>query len=210
MILSKLEGFWVDSEDNLMHAVASRITFICPMSFNSFPMDVQVCVFQVGSFNYATNKLIFRDEFIPEKAEAIRSEIHTSIFYFLQFRRDPYERLPVIQVRISDISTDFIQVHLGLRHQHLPAAGGGHELHRPQHELQRGRLPAGALQVCSVAIPRPLYCLVFIFRKASFYIVTYYLPSGLFVVVSWISFLINPEVSHSHSLTIPSVPTRTS
>ena len=31
-------------------------------------------------------------------------------------------------------------------------------------------------------------------RKASFYIVTYYLPSGLFVIVSWISFLINPEV----------------
>ena len=31
-------------------------------------------------------------------------------------------------------------------------------------------------------------------RKASFYVVTYYLPSGLFVVVSWISFLVNPEV----------------
>ena len=30
--------------------------------------------------------------------------------------------------------------------------------------------------------------------QVSFYIVTYYLPSGLFVVVSWISFLINPEV----------------
>ncbi len=29
----------------------------------------------------------------------------------------------------------------------------------------------------------------------SFYVVTYYLPSGLFVVVSWISFLVNPEVS---------------
>ena len=135
---------------------------------------------------------------------------YISIFYFLQLQGDLSERLPVIRVRISDISTDFIQVHLGLRHQHLPAAGGGHELHRPQHELQRGRLPAGALQVCSVAIPRPLYCLVFIFRKASFYIVTYYLPSGLFVVVSWISFLINPEVSHSHSLTTPSVPARTS
>ena len=37
-----LEGFWVDGENNLLHAVASRITFICPMSFNSFPMDVQV------------------------------------------------------------------------------------------------------------------------------------------------------------------------
>ena len=32
---------------NLMHALASRITFICPMRFNSFPMDVQVCTFQV-------------------------------------------------------------------------------------------------------------------------------------------------------------------
>ena len=60
LILSKLEGFWVDMDNNLLHAVASRITFICPMSFNSFPMDVQVCVFQVGSFNYATNKLLFR------------------------------------------------------------------------------------------------------------------------------------------------------
>ena len=25
-----------------------RITFICPMRFNSFPMDVQVCTFQVS------------------------------------------------------------------------------------------------------------------------------------------------------------------
>ena len=44
-------------------------------------------------------------------------------------------------------------------------------------------------------------------RKASFYVVTYYLPSGLFVVVSWISFLINPEVrEHAPSpSTLPSV-----
>jgi len=31
-------------------------------------------------------------------------------------------------------------------------------------------------------------------RKMSFYVVTYYLPSGLFVIVSWISFLVNPEI----------------
>ena len=41
-ILSKLEGLWVDDDHNLMHALASRITFICPMRFNSFPLDVQV------------------------------------------------------------------------------------------------------------------------------------------------------------------------
>ena len=27
--------------------MATRITFICPMTFNSFPLDVQVCLFQV-------------------------------------------------------------------------------------------------------------------------------------------------------------------
>ena len=30
-------------------------------------------------------------------------------------------------------------------------------------------------------------------RKMTFYVITYYLPSALFVVVSWISFLVNPE-----------------
>ena len=40
-------------------------------------------------------------------------------------------------------------------------------------------------------------------RKMSFYIVTYYLPSGLFVVVSWISFLVNPEVIILEKVDLP-------
>ena len=35
-----------------MYALATRITFICPMKFNAFPMDIQICLFQV--------RLIFR------------------------------------------------------------------------------------------------------------------------------------------------------
>ncbi len=31
-------------------------------------------------------------------------------------------------------------------------------------------------------------------RKVSHYIITYYLPSGMFVIVSWISFLVPPAV----------------
>ena len=41
-------------------------------------------------------------------------------------------------------------------------------------------------------------------RKMSFYVVTYYLPSGLFVVVSWISFLVNPEVIIFYPITLTS------
>ena len=47
-VLSKLEGIWIDNQNQLMYALATRITFICPMKFNAFPMDVQVCKFQVS------------------------------------------------------------------------------------------------------------------------------------------------------------------
>ena len=49
-VLSKLEGLWLNRNFEIMYAVASRITFICPMTFNSFPLDVQVCLFQVNYF----------------------------------------------------------------------------------------------------------------------------------------------------------------
>ncbi len=50
-VLSKLEGIWIDGRNTLMYAVATRITFICPMKFNAFPMDIQICKFQVGKEN---------------------------------------------------------------------------------------------------------------------------------------------------------------
>ena len=46
-VLSKLEGLCLNRNFEIMYAVATRITFICPMTFNSFPLDVQVCLFQV-------------------------------------------------------------------------------------------------------------------------------------------------------------------
>ena len=33
--------------NEILKSFACRITFICPMTFNSFPLDVQVCHFQV-------------------------------------------------------------------------------------------------------------------------------------------------------------------
>ena len=47
-VLSNLEGLWLNKNYEIMYAVAARITFICPMTFNSFPLDVQVCLFQVS------------------------------------------------------------------------------------------------------------------------------------------------------------------
>ena len=47
-VLTKLEGIWLNKDDNLVYAIATRITFICPMKFNAFPMDIQRCKFLVS------------------------------------------------------------------------------------------------------------------------------------------------------------------
>ena len=34
-------------------------SFICPMSFDKFPLDEQRCMFRVGSYSYDSSKMVF-------------------------------------------------------------------------------------------------------------------------------------------------------
>ena len=68
-VLSKLEGLWIDSNGYFIWAKAAKITFHCDMNFNSFPLDVQICRFQIGSFNYDMSKMIYENEFVPDERQ---------------------------------------------------------------------------------------------------------------------------------------------
>lgn len=57
-VLSKLEGVWIDDKHQLLYALATRITFICPMKFNAFPMDIQRCKFQVRTLKTRQNCIL--------------------------------------------------------------------------------------------------------------------------------------------------------
>ena len=46
-VLSKLAGLWIDSNKRIYYSQATHITFICPMVFDAFPLDTQICKFQV-------------------------------------------------------------------------------------------------------------------------------------------------------------------
>ena len=138
-VLSKLEGIWIDSNKNILYALATRIIFFCPMKFNSFPMDIQVCKFQVGSFNYDNAKLIFANHMLPDAKTAVKSILDYDI-------------------DIKGLAPE--ETHYVALNMNYSVAGFEMTLT----------------------------------RKMSFYVITYYLPSGLFVLVSWISFLVNPEV----------------
>ena len=39
-----MTGVWIDSNHEVMYALASKITFICQMDFNAFPVDIQVII----------------------------------------------------------------------------------------------------------------------------------------------------------------------
>ena len=47
-VLDKLQGLWVNQNSEILYVLATRITFICAMSFEAFPLDIQTCLFQVS------------------------------------------------------------------------------------------------------------------------------------------------------------------
>ena len=49
-VLSKHAGLWISPENAIMYSQATHITFICPMRFDSFPLDTQVRALLVDSF----------------------------------------------------------------------------------------------------------------------------------------------------------------
>lgn len=138
-VLSKLAGLWINNRKEIYYSQATHITFICPMLFDSFPLDTQVCKFQVGSYSYDMTKMLFR----------------VSKLTFIQK-----------QSIILDYSIEI----RNLREKDkifLAGALGNYSLAGFEMNLQ---------------------------RHVMSYIITYYLPSGLFVVVSWISHLIPPDI----------------
>ena len=58
-VLSKLAGLWIDTNKSVLYSQATHISFICPMSFDKFPLDEQRCMFRVGSYSYDSSKMIF-------------------------------------------------------------------------------------------------------------------------------------------------------
>ena len=140
-VLSKLAGLWISADKIILYSQATHITFICPMRFDKFPLDTQVCKFQVGSYSY--DDTIMR--FTTEKA-GYNSPTGNSIALDYAIRIDSLKKEDAI----------FLGGTLG----NFSLAGFEMTLH----------------------------------RYVSTYIITYYLPSGLFVIVSWISFLIPMDV----------------
>jgi len=139
-VLSKLAGLWIDATKRIYYSQATHITFICPMVFDSFPLDTQSCKFQVGSYSYDDNRMLF----------------DVSTLGYIQ--------------NSQSLTLDYDIVITSLS--------------RKDKVFNGGALGNFSLAGFEMSLERHFMS----------YIITYYLPSGLFVVVSWISFLIPPDI----------------
>jgi len=141
-VLSKHAGLWITKDNEIMYSQATHINFICPMRFDAFPLDTQICKFQVGSYSYDMTKMYFNQ---THKVQGYVKTTHSVVLDYA---------VVVERLEPSDLVLDYGE--LG----NFSVAGFKMTLH----------------------------------RHVSHYLITYYLPSGLFVVVSWISFVVPPDV----------------
>ena len=98
----------------------------------------------------------------------------------------------------ADIHPEAVH-HPGLQHQDPQPAREGQDLPlRGTRQLLPGWVSDGDIKHCRIRLNNPSRhappLLQNLRRHVMSYIITYYLPSGLFVVVSWISFLIPPDI----------------
>ncbi len=84
-VLSKLEGLWLNRKFEIMYAVATRITYICPMTFNSFPLDVQVSVRFVSPEEDKDDLGKRRDIHCEIRERDLCSSLDDIFFFFLSF-----------------------------------------------------------------------------------------------------------------------------
>jgi len=136
-VLSSLADLWITREKDVLYSQATHITFFCPMKFNMFPFDTQICKFRVGSYYEDSSELDF----------------FTNTFGYS--------------------SKDKNSIPLNYDVEILPL--------RPEDAV----LDYGAIGNYTLAGFEMLLT-----RHVSSYIITYYIPSGMCVIVSWISFLI--------------------
>jgi len=141
-VLSKHAGLWITRNKEIMYSQATHINFICPMRFDAFPLDTQICKFQVGSYSYEMSKMTFT------QSNKVNGYVKTKNSVVLDY---------AVEI--------------------IPLEGA-------DRILSYGELGNFSVAGFEMVLQRHI----------SHYLITYYLPSGLFVVVSWISFVVPPEV----------------
>ncbi|EDV95687.1 GH15640 [Drosophila grimshawi] len=161
---------------------ALTITASCPMNLQYFPMDRQLCHIEIESFGYTMRDIryFWRDGL---SSVGMSSEVELPQFRVLGHRQRATEiNLTTVGYTMRDIRYKW--------NEGPNSVGVSSEVSLPQFKVLGHRQRAMEISLTTGNYSR-LACEIQFVRSMGYYLIQIYIPSGLIVIISWVSFWLN-------------------
>nr|CAD7441790.1 unnamed protein product [Timema bartmani] len=166
---------------SITRSIRLTITASCPMNLQYFPMDRQLCHIEI-EIGYTMHDIRYKwNE--GTKSVGISSEVQLPQFRVLGHRQRATEiNLSTVGYTMRDIRYKW--------NEGPNSVGVSNEVSLPQFKVLGHRQRAMEISLTTGNYSR-LACEIQFVRSMGYYLIQIYIPSGLIVIISWVSFWLN-------------------
>ncbi|XP_028029480.1 gamma-aminobutyric acid receptor subunit beta-like isoform X3 [Bombyx mandarina] len=167
---------------SITRSIRLTITASCPMNLQYFPMDRQLCHIEIESFGYTMRDIVYvwKD---GASSVGMSSEVQLPQFRVLGHRqRATVVTLSTVGYTMRDIRYKW--------NEGPNSVGVSKEVSLPQFKVLGHRQRAMEISLTTGNYSR-LACEIQFVRSMGYYLIQIYIPSGLIVIISWVSFWLN-------------------
>ncbi|XP_068893813.1 gamma-aminobutyric acid receptor subunit beta isoform X2 [Tenebrio molitor] len=167
---------------SITRSIRLTITASCPMNLQYFPMDRQLCHIEIESFGYTMRDIRYKWN-SGVKSVGISNEVELPQFRVLGHRqRATVINLTTVGYTMRDIRYKW--------NEGPNSVGVSNEVSLPQFKVLGHRQRAMEISLTTGNYSR-LACEIQFVRSMGYYLIQIYIPSGLIVIISWVSFWLN-------------------
>ncbi|CAH2034718.1 unnamed protein product, partial [Iphiclides podalirius] len=167
---------------SITRSIRLTITASCPMNLQYFPMDRQLCHIEIESFGYTMRDIRYhwKDGL---SSVGMSNEVQLPQFRVLGHRqRATVVTLTTVGYTMRDIRYKW--------NEGPNSVGVSNEVSLPQFKVLGHRQRAMEISLTTGNYSR-LACEIQFVRSMGYYLIQIYIPSGLIVIISWVSFWLN-------------------
>ncbi|XP_072766290.1 gamma-aminobutyric acid receptor subunit beta isoform X4 [Anoplolepis gracilipes] len=167
---------------SITRSIRLTITASCPMNLQYFPMDRQLCHIEIESFGYTMRDIRYKWN-AGLQSVGISNEVELPQFRVLGHRqRQTTIHLSTVGYTMRDIRYKW--------NEGPNSVGVSNEVSLPQFKVLGHRQRAMEISLTTGNYSR-LACEIQFVRSMGYYLIQIYIPSGLIVIISWVSFWLN-------------------
>ncbi|XP_043680291.1 gamma-aminobutyric acid receptor subunit beta isoform X3 [Vespula pensylvanica] len=167
---------------SITRSIRLTITASCPMNLQYFPMDRQLCHIEIESFGYTMRDIRYKWN-AGLLSVGISNEVELPQFRVLGHRqRQTTIHLSTVGYTMRDIRYKW--------NEGANSVGVSNEVSLPQFKVLGHRQRAMEISLTTGNYSR-LACEIQFVRSMGYYLIQIYIPSGLIVIISWVSFWLN-------------------